>query len=313
MNKIAIMSKVPRIVHKSIFQLKKRSPEILVAAGVVGMIASAVTACKATTKLEGILEEHKEQVDRIHWAETDEEIQESGAYTAEDVRNDLVIVYTQTAVKLIKLYAPSVILGALSVTSILASYNILHKRNVALGAAYTALDHSFREYRNRAVERYGEQADKEMKYGIRKQKVEELVTDPETGEQKKVEKTVEVTDMDGYSQYARFFDEGSREWTKDPEANLNFLRVNQQYANDLLVSRGYLFLNEVYRLLDIPETKAGQIVGWIYDPECPNGDNWVDFGIYNINRAKNRDFVNGYERCILLDFNVDGPIIDKMP
>ena len=91
-----------------------------------------------------------------------------------------------------------------------------------------------------------------------------------------------------------------------------FLKQQQSYANDLLKSRGHLFLNEVYDLLGIQRTKAGNIVGWIYDEKNPVGDNFVDFGIYDINRPKNRDFVNGYERTIILDFNVDGDILSLM-
>lgn len=109
------------------------------------------------------------------------------------------------------------------------------------------------------------------------------------------------------SYYARFFDEGCTGWTKDSEFNLIFLKQQQNYANELLRKKGHLFLNEVYDMLGIPRTKAGQMVGWIYNEKNPIGDNFVDFGI---NNARNKDFVNGYERIILLDFNVDGEILD---
>lgn len=69
-------------------------------------------------------------------------------------------------------------------------------------------------------------------------------------------------------------------------------------------------MNEVYEMLGFPITKAGASVGWIYNKDEPVGDNFVDFGIYNLNSQKAHDFVNGYERSIVLDFNVDGPIID---
>ena len=123
---------------------------------------------------------------------------------------------------------------------------------------------------------------------------------------------MEVADPNTYSDYARFFEDGCNGWSKNPEFNLMFLKNQQSYANDLLKTRGHLFLNEVYDLLGIPRTQAGNVVGWIYDEEHPNGDNFVDFGIYDINKAKNRDFVNGYERTILLDFNVDGDILSSM-
>ena len=312
MKKAEITKAISGKFYRATFQFKKHSPEILVVAGVVGTVASAIMACKATMKVHDILEETKENVDKIHKVASDEKYVDR--YTQEDVKRDLALAYTQTGVKFIKLYAPAVALGVLSITSIVASNNILRKRNVALAAAYATIDKSFKEYRSRVVERFGEAVDRELKYKIKAKKIEETVVDPETGKEKKVKKTIEVSELDGYSEYARFFDDGCTGWEKDPEYNLMFLRAQQQYANDLLRSRHYLFLNEVYRMLGIPETKAGQIVGWVYDPENANhnGDNYVDFGMYDINKPKARDFVNGYERTILLDFNVDGEILSYM-
>lgn len=310
MNKNAIMTKVTGSVSRVGLRFKKHSPEILVVAGVVGVVTSAVMACKATTKANDILDETKKQVDMIHECQADTQLAESGRYTAEDAKKDLTLVYAQTGVKFIKLYGPSAVLGALSIASILASNNILRKRNIALGAAYAALDRGFKDYRGRVIERFGEVVDRELKYNIKAKEVEEVVVDEETGKEKKVKKAVEVVGNDICSPYARFYDCGCRNWEKNPEMNLLFLRAEQNFANDRLRTRGYLFLNEVYERLGIPTTKAGQIVGWIYDRENPNGDNYVDFGIYDTNRQSSRDFVNGFERTILLDFNVDGDILD---
>ena len=290
---------------KEIEEFKKHSPEILVVTGIVGAVASAVMACKATTKLSDITEEAKEKIDDIH-ADI-----ENGTQTEEDSKKELTVTYAQTAVKIAKLYAPSVILGGLSIGAILTSNNMLRKRNVALAAAYTAIDKSFKEYRGRVVDRFGEELDRELKYNIRKEQVEETVTD-ENGETKTVTKEIEVVDPDniaGYSPYAKFYEDGCIGWTKDPEFNLMFLRRQQDAANDRLRDKGFLFLNEVYDMLGIYRTKIGQQVGWVYDK---NNEYKVDFGIYNIHRPENRAFVNGYERTILLDFNVDGDILDMM-
>lgn len=111
------------------------------------------------------------------------------------------------------------------------------------------------------------------------------------------------------SVYARFFDAGCTAWRNDSEYNLMYLKQQQKYANGVLKEQGYLFLNDVYDMLGIPRTKAGQVVGWVYNEENPNGDNFVDFGIYN---EGNEDFVNGFGKNPLLDFNVDGNILDKM-
>lgn len=311
MKKLEIMNTVTRSIHKAGFQLKKHSPEILIIVGVIGTVTSAVMACKATTKLNDILEESKDQIDSIHNAmEHPEELPQE--YTEEDGKKDLVIVYTQTAVKLVKLYGPSIVLGGLSITAILTSNNILRKRNIALAAAYTAVDKSFKEYRGRVVERFGKDLDRELRYNIKAKEFEEKVTN-EDGTETTVKKTVEVVDPYGsYSEYAKFYDDGCTGWCKDPELNLMFLRHQQDAANELLKAKGHLFLNEVYDMLGIPRTKAGQIVGWIYDEKNPNGDNYIDFGIYDTNRETNRNFVNGYERTILLDFNVDGDILNLM-
>ena len=309
MSKFEIMNVATRTFHKVGFKFKKHSPEILVVSGIVGAIAGAVMACKATTKLNEVLEESKEQVDQIHGY-----VEENGyseKYSEEDSKKDLAIVYTQTAVKVAKIYAPAVAVGAVSIAAILGGHRILRKRNIALAAAYTTIDKGFKEYRERVIERFGKELDKELKYNIKAKEVEEVVTD-DKGKEKIVKKTINVADPNTTSDYARFFDDGCTGWEKDPELNLMFLRRQQSHANDMLKARGYLFLNEVYEMLGIPRTKAGQIVGWIYDEKNPIGDNFVDFGIYDINNEKNRDFVNGYERTILLDFNVDGNILDMM-
>lgn len=323
MKKFEFMNNMTRTFHKVGFQLKKHSPEIMLVAGVAGTVASAVMACKATTKVNTILEESKTKVNQVHEVLANDDLryeevkQEDGAlvkvekYTEEDSKKDLAVIYLQTGIQFAKLYGPSILLGAASITSILASHNIMRKRNVALAAAYTAVDKSFKGYRSRVIERFGEQLDKELRYNIKAKEIETTVTD-ENGEEKVVKEVVQVaTPSDHfYSDYAKCYDNGCTGWTKNADMNLMFLRRQQDWANERLQSRGYLFLNEVYESLGIPKTKAGQIVGWVYDLKNPHGDNYVDFGIYNIHNEQARDFVNGYERSIWLDFNVDGNILD---
>ena len=283
----------------------KHSPEILAGVGVVGVVGSLVLACKATTKLSDILEDSKEQLDKIKEVAADPAYEEK--YSQDDAKKDTTIIYVQTAMKVTKLYAPSVILCASSLGCLLASNNILKKRNAALSAAYMTVDKSFKEYRKRVADRFGEEVEKEIRYNI---KAEEITKVDENGNE--VTETIKVMDgtddPNSYSDYARFFDESCAAWQNDAEYNLTFLKAQQQYANDLLKARGRLFLNEVYRMLGIDETKAGQVVGWVYNPDNPTGDNFVDFGIYNMQRERVRAFVNGYEPNILLDFNVDGVI-----
>lgn len=296
-----LMKTYKKVELKSI----KHSPEILAGVGVIGVVGSLVMACKATTKLSDILDESKEQLDKIKEVAADPAYEEK--YSQDDAKKDTTITYVQTAMKVTKLYAPSVILCAGSLGCLLASNNILKKRNAALSAAYMTVDKSFKEYRKRVADRFGEEVEKEIRYNI---KAEEITKVDEDGNE--VTETVKIMDgtddPNSYSDYARFFDESCAAWQNDAEYNLTFLKAQQQYANDLLKARGRLFLNEVYRMLGIDETKAGQVVGWVYNPDNPTGDNFVDFGIYNMQRERVRAFVNGYEPNILLDFNVDGVI-----
>ena len=294
-------------------KVQKHSPEILMGLGIIGTVASAILACRATLKVNNILEEKKDTINAIHACIDDETVE----YSEEDKKKDLTILYAQTGVKLAKLYLPSVALGALSIASIISGYKILNKRNIALAAAYTVVDKGFKKYRKNVVERFGEEVDKELRYNIKAKEIEEKYTD-KNGKEKTKKKTVyeiakDKEPLEGVSEYAKFFDEwNTDEHSKDPEYNLMFLRRQQDYANELLKSQGYLFLNEVYDMLGIPRTQAGQIVGWIYDEKNPNGDNYVDFGIYDLHDPNKRAFVNGLERSILLDFNVDGVIYDKI-
>lgn len=303
-NKTEIMKSVNGVTSKAVMKLKKHSPEILVVAGIAGTVVSAVLACKATTKVAEILDETKGTLDTIH------DGMETGAingqeYTTEDGKKDTVVVYAQTGMKLAKLYAPAIILGTLSITSILASNNILRKRNVALGAAYAAIDKSFKEYRGRVIERFGEQVDTELKYGIKAKKFEEIEVDPETGKEKKVKKTVMVADPNLQSDYAVYFDSKSRNYETNPDYNRMFLKAQQAFANDKLQTRGHLFLNEVLDDLDLPRTPAGQIVGWTKD----GPDGYVNFRIVEVERETED---GRHEPTLLLDFNVEGNIWEKM-
>lgn len=312
-----IMDSVSRKISMAGLRVKKHSPEILLVTGIVGTVASTIMACKASTKVRDILEAAKTDIEVIHESVENGsivEVNEAGEKvvqpcTDEDATKYMAGVYVRTGIQFVKLYGPSVALGVASLTCILASHNIIHKRNVALTAAYATIDNGFKEYRDRVIERFGKELDKELKYNIKAQEVEEVVVD-EDGNEKVVKTTINTATVNEHSDYARFFDEYCTGWRKDAEYNLMFLRQMQAWANDKLKSQGYLYLNDVYEMLGIDKSKAGQVVGWIYyeNGENPNGDNYVDFGIYDLYNEQKRDFVNGRERSILLDFNVDGNI-----
>jgi hypothetical protein len=310
--KTDLMNNVTRSLHKVGFKLKKHSPEILVAVGVVGTVASVVMACKATLKVNEVIDEAKETVDKIHEGVEQQKHTEDGeVYTQEIANQDLAIVYVQTGWKFVKLYGPAVALGALSIGCMLASNNILRKRNVALAAALTAVDTSFKEYRGRVIDRFGKQLDKELRYNIKAKEIEETVVD-EDGNETTVKKTVEVMDPNAHSIYSVVFCEGNLGWTRNAELNKVFLIQQQNYANDKLKANGFLTLNEVYDMLGMRRTAYGQIAGWVWTEDGTVGDNFVDFGIFDIYNEKACEFVNGVEKSIILDFNCIGNILEYM-
>ena len=281
-------------VNRLGLKAKKYSPEILIGVGIVGTVVSGVMACKATLKVNDILDDSKDKIDKIK--DTAANPYYGDKYSEEDAKKDLSIVYTQTAVKLVKLYAPSVVLGVASISCIVASNNILKKRNIAIAAAYAGIDKSFKDYRKRVVDKFGEEVDKQLRYNIKAEEVEEKVID-ENGEEKVVKKCVNVVNPSKISGYARFFEkyttdnEGNKiinpNWESNNEYNIMFLKAQERYANDLLRARGHLFLNEVYDMLGFSsKTQIGQQAGWTYNKHNPNmqeGDGFVDFGIYDIN------------------------------
>lgn len=289
------MNLVPVAITKAIGRnqllLQKNAPQLLFGAGIVGVIGSTVLACRATLKMSEVLFEAQQNIEVAKNLDHPE-------YSEADRAQDIRIVRVRAAGNIIRLYGPAVIVGGISIAALTKSHHILTSRNAGLAAAYTALEKGFNEYRSRVVAKYGEEEDRNFRYGTR-----EI-----TGEGKKGEKVVRVGPGDP-SIYARFFDPSSPSWNPEPEYNRVFLQCQQNYMNDLLQARGHVFLNEVYDALGIPRSKAGAVVGWILG----GGDDHIDFGIFtDTKNTRIRDFVNGFEGSILLDFNVDGLIYDNI-
>lgn len=292
---------------QALFALKKASPEILMVTGAIGVVASVVMACKATTKVNDILEEQKEQINKVHEVFENEDIPRE-EYSEKDMKKDLTLLYTQTAVKLIRLYGPAAVIFIASMTGMISSNVILRKRNIALTAAYATIDKSFKEYRERVKDKFGEEVENQLRFNLFDNDIseQEKSADGDSEKPKAEKKPFEASD------YARIFDEYNENWTKNPEYNMVFLKQMRNIANDHLATFGHLFLNDVYKMLGFEPTKAGQVVGWVYDKNNPKGDNYVDFGIFNLDNPRVAAFASGYETSILLDFNVDGVIIDRI-
>jgi hypothetical protein len=287
-------AKLMRAASRQALVFKQNSPTLMFGVGVVGVLAGTVLAARATLKVEDVLVEAKDKLD------TAKELHEKQLveYPDRDYQQDLGVIYARTAVKLTKVYGPAILATGFGIVCLTGSHNILMKRNAALMASYAALERTYKAYRSRIREEVGEERERELHYESQR-KLSKDEFDKFMSQKKNPYDS---------SIYARFFDESSRNWETNPEHNMIFLKCQQTYANDLLHSRGHIFLNEVYDMIGVPRSKAGQIVGWVIG----DGDNFVDFGIFTGRSDAARDFVNNRERSILLDFNVDGVIYDKI-
>lgn len=300
---------INRAMKKTVRKVSKHAPEILMVAGVGFGVASTVCACKATIKAKDVLEKAKDDLDAIDIASTIGKNDDEKIYTEEDHKRDLITVYAHTGIEFIKLYAPSILFSAASIACLIGSHGIMRNRVATLVTAYGTLDAAFRQYRERVAETFG--ADKELETYYDVKQLEEG-RDEETGlvlAEPKGEK------IDGYTVYARCFDEYNPNWKDNAEYNLGFLRSTQKYLTCMLERDGYLTLNDAYKELGFEPTPQGQLVGWIYDPDNPNhkGDNYVSFGLYGPeHKPALGEFINGYTNAVWIDFNVDGVIIDKI-
>lgn len=285
-----IPQSVSRSVGTKVLQAKHKSPHVFFAAGVAGVVGATFLACKATLKLEETIDDITEEIKDVKQKPV------RSGYSASDHNKDMMYVYGKGAVKLGRLYGPAVGLGAISIASLTGAHVQLARRNAALTAALAGLTKTYNEYRARVIEEIGAEREKDIYMDVRNEEFED-----EKGK-KKVER---VVGPNGFSPYARMFDEANANFLKNAEMNRIWLQVQQQYCNDLLHSRGYIFLNEVYDQIGMEKSKAGQIVGWMLDDD---GDGYVDFGLHEAAAA---GFTAGYEPRVILDFNVDGNIYEK--
>ncbi len=292
----AIANVITRKVSRPILVGQKHSPTLLFGAGVIGVMTTVVLASRATLKLEEILDKTEKN---LNTAKT----LESPDYSEKDRNKDIALVYAQTTVSIVKLYGPAILVGMASIGALSGSHFILNRRNAGLVAAYGVLDKGFKEYRRRVVAEFGPEKDSEFRYAT---EAHEIVEETEEGP---VVKTIRRVGLDGASVYARFFDEYSTSWSKQTEYNQLFIRCQQNYANDLLRARGHVFLNEVYDMLGLARSKEGAVVGWVMGK---GGDEYIDFGVFEGDMFSAMRFVNGHQDSVLLDFNVDGVIYDKI-
>lgn len=316
------------------FVLHKKSPEIWLVVGITAIVGGTILACRATRKLDQVMDEHEAAMQELEY-DRNEDIEELNTTTPDqddptavaernadvssiekNYKRDCAKLTLMTAGSMVKLYAPSAIAMAAGIVMVVNGHRILSQRNAALLAAYTALDDAFSQYRQRVRDRYGEQVEDDI-YSGRSYETVPVTEVDENGKKKKVKQQVEVVGTT-VSPYARFFDETCREWSRSPDYNHMFIISQQNAANDLLRSRhtdgfhkrGFVFLNEVYKMLGFTESPTGAICGWVVQDGDEIGDNYIDFKIFDGTDPSKRAFVNGDEKSILIDFNVQGPIWD---
>ena len=289
---------------KAQLTVRKHSPEILMVAGVIGTVAGAVMACKETLELENVLDECKQEK-----MELEEQYAMYEQYSEDALNKDKVKLTIKQAAKIVKLYAPSVIMEATSIGVIFASNDIMRKRNASMAAAYATLNSMYKRYRQNVIESYGEEVDKDMRFGVKHEKVTEI---DEDGNKVKVD--ARIVDLDNtalaISDYSRFFQMGCKGFdASSGRYNLLYLKGTQAMFNNKLIADGYVMLNDVYRELGFDTIPEGWSIGWVYDEANPIGDNYIDFGLYEA-RNKNQRAVNDWEPVILMDFNVDGNLYE---
>lgn len=273
--------------------LGKHAPSILFGAGVAGFVGTVALAIKATPKMEAILTETEERIEKSNLTR-----QNHGEHYSElDRKKDHTTVYVQCFVKIAKVYAPTVIVGVLSIAALGGSHRILTRRNASLGAAYMALQEGFNKYRERVVAELGDEKDREFKFGV---KYTEFAEDTENGT---TTVTVKHFDPNGRSPYSVIFDEFNPNYTRNPDSNWDFLCNVEDYMNARLLRRGYVFLNEVRNALGFEDVPEGQIVGWLLKNDVTKSDGCIRLG-----HKEADDFFRGPNKSVMLDFNVDGPI-----
>lgn len=281
---------VTRLAGRAGLVLSKHAPTILTAAGTAGFIGTTILASKATLKVEETISEETALLVKVH------EAHEAGKLEDKDALHDKVILYTRMTTKLAKLYAPALILGAASIVSLATGHGIMLKRNASLAAAYAAVDQAFKTYKKKVESKFGKDA-----------VIDALVSTAEE-DLTKNELTMEaIAAVDGVSPYGVIFDETNNNWSADEDLSMLHLKCQQQYANDILQTRGHIFLNEVYKMLGFPHTPAGAVTGWVKG----NGDDFVDFNIFN-GTFEGEDNKGRTVTKWALDFNVDGVMYDKI-
>lgn len=203
------------LIHASRVFLKRNGSTILTCIGGVGVVATAVLSAKATPKA----------LKAIEYAENEK---------GENLTTAEVVQVAGPA------YIPAVITGAATIACIFGA-NVLSKhQQAALMSAYALLDSSYKEYKEKVNELYGEDADGKVREEIAKDNYE---SNPYPLEDNTL----------------LFYDEYSKEYF---ESTMEDVLRAEYLLNRNLSYDSYALLNEFYDLLGLPQTRFGDILGW---------------------------------------------------
>lgn len=233
------------LLGKSQLFIKRNAPTILTVTGGIGVVTTSITAAKATPKairlLEEAREEKKEELTKI------EKIKIAGP-----------------------VYIPTILMGTATIACIFGA-NILNKRHqAALVSAYAMIDSSYKEYRQKLKELYGEEAHEEIVNAIAVEKAREVGITANN----LCTKTC-LTDDESCGEPVLFYDEWSNRYF---ESTIEQVIVAEYHTNRNFTLRGYLFLNELYSFLGLEETEYGNTVGWSVEDDLF----WIDFNHHKV-------------------------------
>lgn len=317
---MSIFSSAAKFGSNLIQKVKFRSPELLIGAGVAGLVVAAVVAVR-----RGVRWHTAAKAEIVHDLEMIKKAEGSPQYTREDRVRDYAQAIGKGVWSFTQIYGPSVAVGVASVVSILAGTGILKGRLAAMTSAAATAQAALERYRSRVREKLGEDADYEFAYEVSAKKAkikhedgtkESLVTYhlvPSSGE------------WMAASPYSRLWDENAMEWCANRDIQFLTLRSLENHFNQELNARGVVFLNDVYKALGLPMSKDAALVGWIKDYEKPKmaklaselgrvpGDGVISFGVFENESPSARAYLAGDDNRVVLDFNVDGVIYDLIP
>lgn len=286
---------------KSIRFGKAHGPSILVGAGILGM---AVTTYRAVKESETA----QIELDTIE-------------YNLANAKNtkEKAIVYANGTKNLAYNYKTTLLGFTLSTTAILTGYSIMKKRYLGATMAITVLSKQFDTYRKACIEENGVAADHRYMNGLTKKKMDVI---DENGKKKKEDCLVDTNGIDENFSYCRYFDDeeaGSVYDKKNKTMNIAIINMANTTLNETLKARGHVLLNDAYEALGLTRTYAGGVTGWLSRAFYENvleseywasADNYINI-TYDIVKKFDKE-TGEYKDSILLDFNVDGVVIDKI-